>query len=413
MTGEQVQLSVANFKANSFIIIENKKDHDLFFIIRSGRVKITSSVQALLKEAPPVKGPGDFFGVIGAMTGHVRNETAVATENVSLICVKRSQFGFLIQKNTPLAMKIIRSFSLELRNLNQELAKRTTKGLASDENPDSIYSVGDYYFQHDQPNIAAYVFAQYLRLRPDGSYAAEAKDRLESMPGIDPAVLEPRADFNRVYQDGEMVFSEFEPGHEFFIIQSGMVRITKIVNGQEIQIAKLAAGEIFGDMAILDNKPRTASAIAFGETKLMAVSRANFEKIVIQNATMATKLITGLSNRIWTIYKQLANLLLIDPGARMWDTLYTELLKQHIPLEPKKTFHFTFGPNELLKMTGLEGPAGESAVKKLLGHRVMSVRNEKIFCEDIAEIKKEVEFAMRMQERGAKVEASKRRLTGA
>lgn len=410
MTGEPVQLSVANFKPNSFIVIENKQDQEVFFIVRQGHVKVTSSVQALLKAPPEIKGPGDFFGVIGAMTGHVRNETAVSMDACSLICVKKSQFGFLIQKNAPLAMKIIRSYSRDIRNLNQELARRTTRGAASEDNPDSLYFVGEYYFQHDQPNLAAYVFSQYLRLYPEGNLMGEAKEKLESIPGVDPSKFEPRSDFNRVYQDGEMIFSEFEPGHELFIIQNGKIKITKIVNGQELLLAVVDPGSIVGEMAILDNKNRTASAISFGETRLMAVNRANFEKVVIQNATMATKLITILSDRIWTIYKQLANLLLTDPLARLWDTLYTQMLKQHVAIEPKKTFHFAFGPAELLKLTGLEGPAAEVALKKLLGHIKISVRNDKIFCEDISEIKKEVEFAMRMQERGAKLEASKRRV---
>ncbi len=409
MSQEQVQLSVANFKPASYIIIENKKDHDFFFIIRSGKVKITSSVQALTREQPPVLKEGDFFGVIGSMTGHVRNETAVALEQTSLIAVKKSQFGFLIQKNAPLALKIIKSFSKDLRNLNQELAKRTTKGDATSESPENIFYNGEYYFKNDQPNIAAYIYLQYLRLHPEGQFVTEAKERLESIPGLDMEKFKAKADFNRVYPDNEMIFSEFEPGHELFIIQSGKVKITKIVNNQELLIAVLGPGDIFGEMAILDDKPRAASATAFGEVKAMAVNRANFEKVVIQNVTMATKLITLLSDRIWTIYRQLGNLLFADPAARLWDTLQTQVLKQHIILEPKKTHHFSFGPKELLKMTGLEGAMGEQALKKVLGNRVMSVKTEKIYCEDLAEIKKEVDFAMKMQQRDAKLEASKRR----
>ncbi len=407
MSTEQVQLSVANFKPGSFIIIENKKDHDFFFIIRSGHVKISSTRLSLTGETPPVLNPGDFFGVIGAMTGHVRNETAVSMDAVSLIAVKKAQFGFLIQKNTPLAMKIIRAFSRDLRRLNDELGKRTTKGVVADDNPENLFHNGEYYYNHDQPNLAGYIYFQYLRFHANGQFVVQAKERLESIPGLDTSKFAAREEFNRTYLDSEMIFSEFEPGHELFIIQGGKVKITKIVNDQEILLAVLNPGDIFGEMAILDNVPRGASAIAFGEVKVMAVSRANFEKVVIQNTTMATKLISTLSERLWTLYRQLGSLLFTDPTARLWDTLLTQLLKNHIAIEPKKHHHFTFGQKELMKMVGLEGPSGEQAMKKIISNRVFSIKNEKIYCEDIVEIQKEVDFALKMQQRDAKLEASK------
>jgi len=407
-TQAQAQLSVANFKPGTYIIIENKKDHDYFFIVRTGKIQVDSSVNALLNTKSRILNPGDFFGVIGAMTGHPRIESAIAAEAASLIAVKKSQFGFLIQKNTPLAMKIIRSFSKELRTFDTELAKRTTKGSHDEENPDNLYHNSEYYFKANNYQIAAYIYLQYIKVNPSGTFINEAKSRLSSMRAVKLEKFKPRTDFNRVYEDGEMMFSEYEPGHELFIIQEGKVKITKIINKTEVLLAVLNPGDIFGEMALLDDKNRAASAIAFGTTKVMAVNRANFDKIVIQNAQMATKLITLLSDRVWTIYKQLANLMFSDPVGRLYDTLLTQMLKQHVPLEEKKAHQFSFGSADLLKMVGMSGPESDAALKKLLAHRSITIVDNKIHCNDVIEIKKEVDFALKMQARNLKLAESKK-----
>lgn len=410
MNQAQIQLSVANFKAGSYIIIENKKDRDFFFIVRQGKVQVESSVQNLTGSSTRLLKAGDFFGVIGAMTGHARIETAIAVENTSLIAVKKSQFGFLIQKNTPLAMKIIRSFSRDLRLFDSELAKRTSTGEQHDEdNPENLFFTAEYYFKHDQIETAVYIYIQYLKNNPFGENVDLAKSRISTVADLDLGHYKSHKDFNRTYSDGELLFSEHEPGHELYIIQNGKVKITKIISNKEILIAVLNAGDIFGEMALLDNKNRSASAIAFGDTTLMAVNRANFEKIVVQNTAMATKLITLLSDRIWTIYKQLANLLYTKPVARLWDTLLTQMLKDHVQFAPKQPYHFTFGTSELLKMVGLDGQEGDKAVNELLSHKNIQIMGNKIYCDDISVLKKEVEFFQKMQERESKREASRRR----
>ena len=105
------QFKVENYIAGSFIMIEGKKNETSFYIIRSGKVKVAKENPVLSEEPFTVIGPGDFFGVVSCMSGHSRQESAVALENTSLICVEKDNFGLLIQKNPAVAMKIIRFFS--------------------------------------------------------------------------------------------------------------------------------------------------------------------------------------------------------------------------------------------------------------------------------------------------------------
>ena len=74
-------------------------------------------------------------------------ETVVAKTDVSLIVVNCNQFPLLIQKNTPIAMKIILSFSKRLRELDKSIAELSTSSrTTSIEDVVNLYNIGDYYY---------------------------------------------------------------------------------------------------------------------------------------------------------------------------------------------------------------------------------------------------------------------------
>jgi CRP-like cAMP-binding protein len=78
--------------------------------------------------------------------------------------------------------------------------------------------------------------------------------------------------FARTFQPGEMIFSEFEPGDTFYLIQSGRVELVKIIGDIEKTLDILGASEMFGEMAILENSPRSATAIALDTVKVLELT---------------------------------------------------------------------------------------------------------------------------------------------
>ena len=114
-----LQLNVITFNKGAYITIEGKTSNNCFYILRSGNVSISREGQ---KEVDNLN-PGDFFGVISAMSSHPHIETAQALTDVSLIVVQKDQFPLLIQKNNPVAMKIILSFSRKLRELDKSITE--------------------------------------------------------------------------------------------------------------------------------------------------------------------------------------------------------------------------------------------------------------------------------------------------
>jgi CRP-like cAMP-binding protein len=402
-----VQFKVENYLANSFVMVENKKDADNFYIIRSGTVRLSRENPVIADDAEAILGPGDFFGVISCMSGHAQIDTALALSPVSLISVKKDQFGLLIQKNPVIAMKIIRFFSRKLRLFDQAITRLTLKD-AAEEHPDHLYNIAEYYISKKDFAHAAYAYQRYIQYCPKGINCEKAINRLKQMKApLKPPETAVVQGLNRTYRDNTMIFCENEPGQELYIIQAGQVKITKIVD-EEVLLAVLKPGDIFGEMALLDNKPRSASAISFGEVTVMAINKSNFEGMVQAQPQLATRLIQLLSERLWTAYRQLENLTIRDTAGRIYDTLLTQIEKQRIKIRPKTTHNFQFGIKELLTMIGLPPEKGEMQVLPLIDNRLFSLEEGKIVCHDIAELEKIVFFHRKKSAMERKREANKK-----
>jgi CRP-like cAMP-binding protein len=400
------QFKIENYLANSFIVIEGKKNSNNFYIIRSGQVKVVKENSVVAEEPYTVFGPGDFFGVVSCMSGHSRIETAMALENVSLISVERELFGLLIQKNPAVAMKIIRFFSRKLRDFDQAITNLTFKNSVDEENPSHLYNIGEHYLKQKAYKHAVYAFQRFIEHCPNDPNRDKALGRLKAMKAPFKAATVLEDNMNRTYPDNTLLFSECEPGNELFIIQSGKVKITKIVH-EEVLLAVLKPGDIFGEMALLDNKPRSASAISFGDVTVLAINRANFENMVQAQPQLATRLIQLLSERIWTAYRQLENLIIRDTLGRIYDTLLIQIEKQKIRIDPKQTHNFEIGTRELINMVGLPPDKGEVYMVQILEDKHIRLEEGKIICTDLHELEKTVQFYKKKSAMERKREANK------
>lgn len=125
--------------------------------------------------------------------------------------------------------------------------------------------------------------------------------------------------FAKTYQKGEIIFSEYEPGDTFYLIQSGRVQIAKIMGDIEKTIDILQPPELFGEMAILEEAPRSASAIAYDTVKALEFNRANFEVLLMGNPAIALRLLKLFTKRIYDQKRRFMILTLDDPQARVAD----------------------------------------------------------------------------------------------
>lgn len=381
---------IANFQANAFVIVEGKAAPG-FFIIRQGKVRLSPEMPIPGEDPSQILGPGDFFGVVSCMSIHPHIETAQTLAPTSMIAVGRDQFGVLIQKNAPIAMKIIRYFSQRLRIIDKAITKLTFHSTV-EENPELMFQIGEFYLGKQEYRHAAYAYQRYLQYFPNGGHSAQAKQRLQSMNAPMQGPVASAANLARSFPDGSMIMVEHEPGTELYIIQQGRVKITKVVNENEVLLAVLNPGDIFGEMALLENKPRSASAIAHGNVATLAINKQNFEGMVQAQPQLAVKLITLLSERIWLAYRQLANLLITDPAGRVYDHLLTQVHKKKVQIQPKMPYTFDLGTADVIKMLGFVPQKGEQIMIQVLEDRNMKLDQGKLICNDLAELEKQVQF---------------------
>lgn len=397
-----LQLAFVNFRKGSYILVEGKAESDRFYIIQGGKVQITKETEVVAEEGGNVLGPGDFIGVVSSMSGHSQIETAIAMTDVTLISVRRDQFSELIEKNTPVAMKIIYSFTKKMRYLDEALTRITLKkNVESDIT--HLFSIGEYYAKLSQYNLALYAYYHYLKNAPNGQYAAVARERfmaLKSMGvSVTPSLLEPKqGEMSRQYPVESMVFCECQPGAELYIIQKGQVKITKIVDKNEVLLAVLKPGDMFGEMALLENKPRSASAIAQEGTQLLAVNRQNFNQMVSTQPQLIARLTTTLADRIWLMYKQLANTLINDPVGRMYDMLVIQLEKQRVAMQAGKSYNFDFGPTELANMCGLPKESSNRHISDFCREPIIRLIDDRISVTDMLELSKQGAYRKKLMD---------------
>lgn len=125
------------------------------------------------------------------------------------------------------------------------------------------------------------------------------------------------ARFGRTFDQGAVLFREDEPGDTMFVIQQGQVRITKAGRDGPKTLAVLGPGEFFGEMAILNSKPRTATAEALTPLKVLVIDAKTFSQMVVSNAEIAVRLITKLARRLDSANALIDVLMHRDPKARV------------------------------------------------------------------------------------------------
>jgi len=123
--------------------------------------------------------------------------------------------------------------------------------------------------------------------------------------------------FGRTAAAGTVLFREGEPGKEMFVIQSGRIRLTRVLRGQETVIAELPAGEFFGEMSIINDKPRTASAVVLEDAQLLVLDPRTFEALIKANTEIAVRMVKKLAARLDAANAQIENLLLGDANSRI------------------------------------------------------------------------------------------------
>ena len=102
----------------------------------------------------------------------------------------------------------------------------------------------------------------------------------------------------RTFMPDEIIFYEKQPGAGMYIIKKGLIKLTKTVNEERVKIGELKDGEFFGEMALLDEYPRSAEATAVEKTEALGIFRPDLFDLIESNPKLGYKILLRLSKRL-------------------------------------------------------------------------------------------------------------------
>src|SRR5579859_4479784 len=92
----------------------------------------------------------------------------------------------------------------------------------------------------------------------------------------------------RTFRSGEVIFHREDPGQVLYVIKEGKVKISLISpDGQEIALVVFGKGECFGELALLDGRPRSADAIALQRVECLSLQRSDFHNAIMKYPQIA------------------------------------------------------------------------------------------------------------------------------
>jgi len=144
------------------------------------------------------------------------------------------------------------------------------------------------------------------------------------------------------FAPGEVIYREAGPGDAVYIIRKGDVEVMRLVDGKQVRLAVLRSGAIFGEMAVIGNKPRSTTTRAIGDVVLVTIPAETFLSIFRRDNPLALPLLQMLCDRLLKAENQLLEQRIYVEGAR---------------LEAIKAIHLLGASPEIESQVGSEGIA--------------------------------------------------------
>jgi len=140
---------------------------------------------------------------------------------------------------------------------------------------------------------------------------------LAALPEQDLAWLSERMT-RRSYARGDLIFQKDDPGNSLYIVEAGSVRIyVPGVQGADLTLAVLGPGEFFGDLSLLDGRPRSASASAGAKSVLLSLERTDFANLLRARPDAALAILAVISLRLRDTDQTASDLAFLDVSGRL------------------------------------------------------------------------------------------------
>ncbi len=205
-------------------------------------------------------------------------------------------------------------------------------------------------------------------------------------------MAEAGAPFEKKLADGEILFKEGDQGQEMYLIRSGKVEISSASGGVKKVLATLGEGSFLGEMAIVDDAPRSATATAVGEVSLLILDRAAFKQQLAQNP-MIEYLITSLVKRLRETNEQVKILLQKDDVCRLAASILAMAREKGTPDGSGVMIKGSFNHDALAKQVGVNPAKAEEHLSKMEKQGLVAFTPDGIRVPSVADLEEFWRFA--------------------
>ena len=187
----------------------------------------------------------------------------------------------------------------------------------------------------------------------------------ESLSEEDLAALA-KVTITRTFSRDSVIILAEEEGDTLFIIENGQVKVSIVSeDGREVILSLLGAGAVFGELSLLDGKPRSANVIATKDTELIMLRRADFIQLIFKVPKIATALLAELASRLRRTDRQIEGLALLDVTSRISETLLQLAGDQGVETETGIVIRNRPTHQELANMSGTTRETVSRVLKRL------------------------------------------------
>jgi len=176
----------------------------------------------------------------------------------------------------------------------------------------------------------------------------------------------------RSYPPGTVLFQEKEPGHIFYVVLSGSIKIfTKSQSGAEKVLSLVNAGESFGELSLLDGRPRSASAQTLEATSVLELSSQAFMELLEAHFDITRGILIELCRRLRQTNEQVNDLTFLDGRTRVLKNLITIANRSGKRDGQTISMHMALNYDELAQLAGVSKTTLSDVLRELESRGVL------------------------------------------
>jgi CRP-like cAMP-binding protein len=184
------------------------------------------------------------------------------------------------------------------------------------------------------------------------------------------------------FAKGEILFARGDPGTRLFLVLEGQVRLAiATFEGRELSFEIAGAGDLFGEIAVLDGWPRSAEATALTRTTVYALERNDFHRLRSAHPAISDAVILFLCRRLRDVSDKLETVALYPMDVRLARFLLTALGNRRAPPGRRVPLDLQFSQSELALLLGASRPKINAALGTLESAGAIGRTSDRLFCD--------------------------------